>query len=80
MHLRIDPVGRGRVVYFNYVGRGTPNDIRPDIILIRPTKTPVLKVFQLEGYSKFLHFHLPTKTKKSFRVVDEMTSPTAERC
>ena len=33
MHLRIDPVGKGRVVYFNYVGGGTPNDIRPDTIL-----------------------------------------------
>ena len=32
------------------------------------------------GYSKFLHFHPPTKTKKSFRVIDETTSPTAERC
>jgi hypothetical protein len=40
----------------------------------------LLKAFQLEGYSKFLHFHLPTKTKKSFRVIEETTSPTAERC
>ena len=40
----------------------------------------LLKAYQLEGYSKFLYFHLPTKTKKSFRVIDETTSPSAERC
>ena len=45
MHLRIDPVGKGRVVYFNYVGGGTPNDIRPDTILIRPNETPVSHFF-----------------------------------
>lgn len=45
MHLRIDPVGKGRVVYFNYVGGGTPNDIRPDTILIRPSETPVSHFF-----------------------------------
>jgi hypothetical protein len=33
MHLRIDPVRKGRVVYFNYVGGGT---VTFDIILIRP--------------------------------------------
>jgi hypothetical protein len=45
MHLRIDPVGKGRVVYVNYVGGGTPNDIRPDTILIRLNETPVSHFF-----------------------------------
>lgn len=52
MHLRIDPVGKGRVVYFNYVGGGTPNDIRPDTILIRPNETPVSSFFQWKVLGK----------------------------
>jgi hypothetical protein len=38
----------------------------------------LLKAFQLEF--KIPSFCLPTKTKKSFRVIEETTSPTAERC
>jgi len=58
MHLRIDPVGKGRVVYFNYVGGGTPNDIRPDTILIRPNETPVSHFFSGKFWENLGYYYL----------------------
>ena len=53
MHLRNGPIGKGRVVYFNYVGGGMPNDIRPDTTLTRPNETPVSH-FSVESSGKTL--------------------------
>ena len=58
MHLRIDPVGKGRVVYFNYVGGGTPNNIRPDTILIRPNETPVSHFFSGKFWENLGYYYL----------------------